>query len=183
MCQPQLTHPPTHSACVASIVRVSYVKAMQANPDVTWTQASAAVWSCLELNLGILCNCLALLKPFVRRHMPFLAGSSAGAPTGGKPEPDSQKSDASFAARRSTKKKPWDRMGGGKHSYQLHSVGKPSDEHPGGGVLAGKKGIVVVDQFDVDSVYKPRKDGDGLAGDGGSTDSILGPTQSGHRAV
>ncbi|OIW26918.1 hypothetical protein CONLIGDRAFT_656191 [Coniochaeta ligniaria NRRL 30616] len=163
------------AACVASIVRVSYVKAMQANPDVTWTQASAAVWSCLELNLGILCNCLALLKPFVRRHLPFLAGSSSGATTGaGKPEGNSQQSDKSFAKR---SKKPWDRLAGGKHSYQLHSVGRPGDELP-----AGKKGIVVVDQFEVEVVYKPQKE-DGLTGDGGSTDSILGPAQSGHRAI
>lgn len=183
---------------MASIVRVSYVKAMQNNPDVTWTQASAAVWSCLELNLGILCNCLALLKPFVRRHMPFLAGSGGDTGAAGTDDPtagggksggqirngnNSQGSNASFAKRN---KKPWDRMVGGKHSYQLHSVGKPSDDDVvagGRGGGAGAKGIVVVDQFEVDVEYRSGKDGDGLTVDSGSTDSILGPARSGRRAV
>jgi hypothetical protein len=148
---------------------------MQANPDVTWTQASAAVWSCLELNLGILCNCLALLKPFVRRHMSFLGVGSSGSagPTSGRPEANDQDSFTKHS------NKPWDRMGGGKHSYQLHSVGKPSDEPVD--ARPGKKGIVVVDEYDVDVVYKPRKDDQ--SGDGGSTDSILGLAQSGHRAL
>lgn len=40
--------------------------------DILYTQGSAAVWSAVEVNIGILCNCLAMLKPFVRRHMPWL---------------------------------------------------------------------------------------------------------------
>lgn len=50
--------------------------------DVLYTQGSAAVWSAIEINLGILCNCLAMLKPFVRRHMPWLRsliGARSGA--------------------------------------------------------------------------------------------------------
>lgn len=57
---------------IASGVRIAYVRAMISNPDFTYTQGSAAVWSAIEINLGILCNCLAMLKPFVRRHMPWL---------------------------------------------------------------------------------------------------------------
>lgn len=57
---------------IASCVRIAYVRAMLNNPDVLYTQGSAAVWSAVEINLGILCNCLAMLKPFVRRHMPWL---------------------------------------------------------------------------------------------------------------
>lgn len=162
---------------MASIVRVSYVKAMQHNPDVTWTQCSAAVWSNLELNLGILCNCLALLKPFMRRHMPYLAGSGSGSgPTGGK-QGGSAESDSSFARR---SRKPWDRMVGGKHSYQLHSVGKPGDEVAHG--QAGKKDIVVVDQFSVAVEYDRRR-GKNTNGDEDSTDSILGGVAHGHQAV
>ncbi|KAH8882163.1 hypothetical protein GQ53DRAFT_618888, partial [Thozetella sp. PMI_491] len=59
-------------ATVASIVRITYIKSMAENPDATWTQAAAAVWSFLEINLGITCNCLALMKPFVRHHLPWL---------------------------------------------------------------------------------------------------------------
>lgn len=67
------TRPPTkHSAVIASCVRIAYVRAMLNNADVLYTQGSAAVWSAVEINIGILCNCLAILKPFVRRHMPWL---------------------------------------------------------------------------------------------------------------
>ncbi|KAK8051174.1 hypothetical protein PG993_002559 [Apiospora rasikravindrae] len=61
------------SAVVASIVRISYIRAMMVNPDTTWTQASAIVWSSVEMNLGVACNCMARLRPFVRVHMPKLA--------------------------------------------------------------------------------------------------------------
>lgn len=160
---------------------------MQANPDVTWTQASAAVWSCLELNLGILCNCLALLKPFVRRHLPFLAGgsssdNSAGPSGGGGGKPGANNSHDSSFAKRSNK--PWDRLVGGKHTYQLHSVGKPNDDPIEDGAGPRKKGIVVVDEYAVDVVYKGRMDSQsGGGGDNGSTDSILGPAQSGYRTL
>ncbi|KAH8660212.1 hypothetical protein BX600DRAFT_467412 [Xylariales sp. PMI_506] len=61
---------------LASVVRISYVKAMAENPDFTWTQASAAIWSSVELNIGIACNSLALLKPFIRKHMPWLLNNT-----------------------------------------------------------------------------------------------------------
>ncbi|RQM05815.1 hypothetical protein DH86_00002126, partial [Scytalidium sp. 3C] len=60
---------------IASIARLAYVRAMVTNPDVTWTQASAAVLSSLELNLGIVCNSMARLKPFIRTHFPQWASS------------------------------------------------------------------------------------------------------------
>ncbi|KAK7749067.1 hypothetical protein SLS62_008462 [Diatrype stigma] len=63
---------------LASIARISYVKAMATNPDVTWTQASAAVWSSVELNLGVICNCILRLKPFVVSHFPNFARSLVG---------------------------------------------------------------------------------------------------------
>ncbi|OTA80358.1 hypothetical protein M434DRAFT_86445 [Hypoxylon sp. CO27-5] len=63
---------------LVSIARISYVKAMVVNPDVTWTQAEAAVFSSLELNLGIVCNSLARLRPFVRAYFPSWAMSLGG---------------------------------------------------------------------------------------------------------
>lgn len=62
----------TNSAVIASCVRIAYVRAMLNNTDVLYTQGNAAVWSAVEINIGILCNCLAMLKPFVRRHLPWL---------------------------------------------------------------------------------------------------------------
>ncbi|CAN8100021.1 unnamed protein product [Discula destructiva] len=69
-------------AVIASCVRIAYVRAMLNNTDVLYTQGNAAVWSAVEINIGILCNCLAMLKPFVRRHMPWLK-SLIGARSGG----------------------------------------------------------------------------------------------------
>ncbi|EAQ86420.1 hypothetical protein CHGG_07673 [Chaetomium globosum CBS 148.51] len=81
--QPASTNSPHAALGIASIVRVAYVRAMVANPDVTFTQCSAAVWSLLEMNLGILCNALAALKPFVRQHMPNLFSSNGWGSGGG----------------------------------------------------------------------------------------------------
>lgn len=58
---------------VASIVRVPFLSHMTMSSDATWAQASAAIWSSIELNFGIACNCMARLRPFVRAHMPKLA--------------------------------------------------------------------------------------------------------------
>ncbi|KAK8091024.1 hypothetical protein PG994_000529 [Apiospora phragmitis] len=58
---------------IASIARISSIRAVTTSPDVTWTQASACIWSSVELNFGIVCNCMARLRPFVRAHMPKLA--------------------------------------------------------------------------------------------------------------
>ncbi|KAL2022656.1 hypothetical protein VTK56DRAFT_5000 [Thermocarpiscus australiensis] len=105
------------AACIASIVRVAYVRAMVDNPDVTFTQCSAAVWSLLEMNLGILCNSLAALKPFARRHLPSFfskAGSGAG------------RTDDSYAKRSKGSRKQG-------HSYQLHSSDKGDDYAGEGG--------------------------------------------------
>lgn len=84
---------------------------MTDNPDVLYTQGSAAVWSAVEINIGILCNCLATMKPFVRQHMPWLvsligvvSGSSSG---------KARDSDVRFRNGR-----------GSRASYQLHSMGR-----------------------------------------------------------
>lgn len=160
------------AACIASIVRVAYVRAMVDNPDVTSTQCSAAVWSLLEMNLAILCNSLAALKPFVRRHLPSMfskTGSSGG----------NDKSGGSYA-KHSKSGRGWG------HSYQLHSVtgGKEEQAHK---VKDG--GIEVVDQFSVEFGDEPSKGTLKTTltkGDTSSTDSILASAQHparGHQAV
>ena len=46
---------------------------------MTWTQAVAAIWSSLEHNLGIACNSLARLQPFLHKYFPNLSLSLAKA--------------------------------------------------------------------------------------------------------
>lgn len=132
------------------------------NPNVTFTQCSAAVWSLLEMNLGIICNALAALKPFVRRYLPAvfsLTGSrGSNAKTGGS------------YAKHTAGSRAWG------HSYQLHSAGGSTKEQ-----ARTERDIVVVDQFSVEYDKRPQ---DALgSGKGGSTDSILAPHFPEHQAV
>ncbi|KAH7016348.1 uncharacterized protein B0I36DRAFT_254266 [Microdochium trichocladiopsis] len=62
------------SACVVfPLIRTAYIQAFVDDPDVTWSQCTMATWTILEINVGVICNSLAMLKPFVRHHMPGLA--------------------------------------------------------------------------------------------------------------
>ncbi|KAK7928097.1 hypothetical protein PG985_005095 [Apiospora marii] len=67
-----LCKPAVYRVVVASILRVPFLSRMTMSSDVTWAQASLAIWSSIELNFGIACNCMARLRPFVRAHMPKL---------------------------------------------------------------------------------------------------------------
>lgn len=172
------TNPSPSSACIASIIRVAYVRAMVDNPDFTFTQASAAVWSLLEMNLGILCNSLAALKPFVRRHMPsFLSKTDSGAGASGE-----------YAKRSKSKGTGGGSHGRWGHSYQLHSVGnekKGASTTTSASGKGGEEDIVVVDQF---SVEWGNRAGNATpttmrTGKADSTDSILAIQFPGHQAV
>ncbi|KAK4446096.1 puromycin-sensitive aminopeptidase [Podospora aff. communis PSN243] len=165
------------AACIASIVRVAYVRAMVDNPDFTFTQCSAAVWSLLEMNLGILCNSLATLKPFLRRHLPSLLSMSRTTANSGHGTPGGSYGKAS----KGTGSKIWGQ------SYKLGSVAGGSTSH-GTRSKDEKDGVVVVNhQFSVD--YDTRK-GNGphsvTTGKGDSTESILAlqyPTTQGAQGV
>ncbi|KAF5715043.1 puromycin-sensitive aminopeptidase [Fusarium mundagurra] len=138
---------------IISCIRFGYVQKMQHNPDITWTQASASQWSCIEMNTGIICNCLAHLKPFVRRHMPCLAKFVTRGSSGHESYPDEPGHGHSYK---------W-RGDKASHGYQLHSVGRsqqPSSSEP-------DTGIRVVDEFQVE--FTPSKD----RGNASSTEDIL----------
>lgn len=130
---------------------------MQNNPDVTHTQAAAAVWSCVELNVGLICNCLAMLKPFVRRHLPWLVslvGGTSNAAASYNKQASGANAGGAFSAG------GW-RADGVNHSYQLHSVDRGRDSP------MDKNNVVIVDEFRVR--YDRRKD----TGDASSTEDIL----------
>lgn len=118
----------TNSAVIASCVRIAYVQGMIDNPDVLYTQGSAAVWSAVEINIGILCNCLATMKPFVRRHMPWLVsliGVVSGDSSG-----KARDSDVRFGNGR-----------GSRASYQLHSMGRDDGFGTSDGSRSGGDGV------------------------------------------
>ncbi|KAF7905867.1 hypothetical protein EAF00_000146 [Botryotinia globosa] len=60
---------------IICIVRITYIMALQNNPDVLYTQGRAAVWSSVEINIGIFCNTLVVLRPFIRQYFPGLFSS------------------------------------------------------------------------------------------------------------
>ncbi|TGO24257.1 hypothetical protein BPAE_0107g00040 [Botrytis paeoniae] len=60
---------------IICIVRITYITALQDNPDVLYTQGRAAVWSSVEINIGIFCNTLVVLRPFIRQYFPGLFSS------------------------------------------------------------------------------------------------------------
>ncbi|KIL88573.1 hypothetical protein FAVG1_07818 [Fusarium avenaceum] len=99
---------------IVSCIRFSYVQKMQDNPDITWTQASASQWSCIEMNTGIICNCLAHMKPFIRRHLPFLTKFVSRASSAQKSYPNQPSNSHSYNWR-------GDKV---NHGYQLHSIGR-----------------------------------------------------------
>ncbi|KAL2166185.1 hypothetical protein VTG60DRAFT_3145 [Thermothelomyces hinnuleus] len=152
------------AACIASIVRIAYVRAMVTNPDFTYTQCAAAVWSLFEMNLGILCNALAALKPFVRTYLPGLFSSHGWGSSG-------RKTGQTGPSKRSKSSK-WG------HGYQLHSVGNGKTEQ-----TAAKDNVVMVDhQFSVE--YNTAKPNAAITtGSGGSTDSILPPQYPAHKPL
>ncbi|KAK7731099.1 hypothetical protein SLS53_008817 [Cytospora paraplurivora] len=113
-------------AIIASCVRIAYVRAMIDSPDVLYTQGSAAVWSAVEINIGILCNCLATMKPFVRRHMPWLVSFIGAVSSGGGGSGKARDSDGRFGNGR-----------GSRASYQLHSFAQDRDFGVGDGGRAG----------------------------------------------
>lgn len=127
---------------------------MMDNPDVTWTQASAAVWSTVELNVGLICNCVVTLKPFVKRHFPRFISFTG----------DSHKihtSGPSGVLGRISKKNST-RVG-----YQLESIDRPSEVGLSKASSFKGKGIIITHDYAVHS------DSNREIGDGDSTEDII----------
>ncbi|EEA19213.1 integral membrane protein (Pth11), putative [Talaromyces marneffei ATCC 18224] len=63
---------------ITSIIRITFIMEILHKADFTWAEATVCVWSAIELNFGIMCNCLVVLKPFARTFFPLLIPSSKG---------------------------------------------------------------------------------------------------------
>lgn len=112
------------------------------NPDVAYLQAQASVWSNVEINVGIFCNNIIVLKPLMRRHFSTIFGSS------------NAKSGQMTPSRSAKNAKQFSKMGSAKDgSFQMESMGRGGREAR---VEAGRKGetgagIVVTNSYKVDS--------------------------------
>ncbi|CAG5156828.1 uncharacterized protein ALTATR162_LOCUS4621 [Alternaria atra] len=67
---------------VISTVRIIYVYSMISDPDSTYNVAKACIFSTVELNGGVICACVALLKPFIQQYMPWILSLSSGSGSG-----------------------------------------------------------------------------------------------------
>lgn len=129
---------------------------MVTNPDVTWTQASAAVLSSLELNLGIVCNSMARLKPFIRTHFPQWASSFDASGTPGDYS-RSKKNNGPIS---------W-RGDKASHSYQLGSIDRAARFER---LETKSKDITVTEEYQVDFEGRSSR----VVASKDSTESILG---------
>lgn len=65
-----------NSACVSSIIRISYIPQMLTSTDATWAITGAMYWSVIETNIGILSASIPSWKVLAKRYVPRLLGSS-----------------------------------------------------------------------------------------------------------
>lgn len=58
------------SGCITSALRLKSVITIARSPDPTWDNVSAAIWSSVEVNVALICACIATLKPLVSKYLP-----------------------------------------------------------------------------------------------------------------
>lgn len=56
--------------CIISILRLQSLLVFLHNSDISWHNPLAAIWSSLEVNIGITCSCLPTLKALVTTWFP-----------------------------------------------------------------------------------------------------------------
>lgn len=56
----------THSAGIALLVRIPFVKRLAITPDFLFETVDVAIWSVMEPSLGIIAGCVATLRPLFK---------------------------------------------------------------------------------------------------------------------
>lgn len=64
-------------ACVTSVLRLRSLYVASVSTDLTYDNVGAATWSAVELNVGIICACLPMMKPLLVRLFPRLLASTS----------------------------------------------------------------------------------------------------------
>lgn len=63
------------SACISSIIRITYVAPMLTDADPSWVIAEPMYWSVIEINIGILAASIPSFKILVKEYFPRMLGS------------------------------------------------------------------------------------------------------------
>lgn len=66
---------------VLSAVRVWAIQDIQDTTDITWNAYTSDLVMIVELNMTVVCACVMVLRPFCRRHLPFLLRARRSRPT------------------------------------------------------------------------------------------------------
>ncbi|OBT41709.1 hypothetical protein VE00_07821 [Pseudogymnoascus sp. WSF 3629] len=61
---------------IMSVLRLHSLYIISISTDVSWDNVGASTWSMVELNTGITCACLPMLKSLIVRFFPRILGSS-----------------------------------------------------------------------------------------------------------
>ncbi|KAH7388859.1 hypothetical protein BKA66DRAFT_414976 [Pyrenochaeta sp. MPI-SDFR-AT-0127] len=141
---------------IISTVRIIYVYHLVSDPDVTYNQAAACIFSAVELNGGVICACSALLKPFFQRHMPWVLSLSSGSRS------RSRSKILGIFGKRSGK------------SYELHSVEAKETSKPAGSNAENQ--IAVTTTYSIQGTKKGKGEGD-------STEDLFTPSSKGWNGV
>ncbi|KAH8710143.1 hypothetical protein GQ44DRAFT_690258 [Phaeosphaeriaceae sp. PMI808] len=64
---------------IVSIIRLKSSVDLVNTMDISWEMVRPVVWCAIEVHIAIVCACLSAGKPFLRKHMPWVIGSSDGA--------------------------------------------------------------------------------------------------------
>ncbi|PVH90617.1 hypothetical protein DM02DRAFT_421029 [Periconia macrospinosa] len=66
---------------IVSIIRLKQSVDLVHTIDISWGGMTLELWWATEAHIAIVCACISAGKPFLRRHMPRVLGSSYGACT------------------------------------------------------------------------------------------------------
>ncbi|KAH7304656.1 hypothetical protein BKA65DRAFT_560415 [Rhexocercosporidium sp. MPI-PUGE-AT-0058] len=61
-------------ACLFSVLRLHSLYVYSNSTDISWDNTNTAIWSIVEINVGIICSCLATLRPIISRCFPCVLG-------------------------------------------------------------------------------------------------------------
>lgn len=87
------------SVTVVSILRLLSLSKFDASINITWDFYDVALWSTIEINVGIICTSLPTMRLILVRISPRAFGSQGSSPKSSRPN-SSMESQAAAAARR-----------------------------------------------------------------------------------
>ena len=90
-------------ASIASIARIPYVGAMADRDDFLYAVSDTAIWTGVEIGLGVMAACCATLRPLVRQLLPSLGFLSSGGRSHGATNPDGHTARTKKASKRSSR--------------------------------------------------------------------------------